>query len=112
MSWIAVHGRTKEQRCQPVNLEAIRLIRESVSVPVIANGDVRSLEDAVRVTEETGVHGVMAARGILSNPAMYAGYSHTPLQCVQDWVSEGFSQQVKDQAKIHCIDFRSTVVYL
>lgn len=28
----------------------------------------------------------MAARGILENPAMYAGYEHTPLQCVQDWV--------------------------
>ena len=28
----------------------------------------------------------MAARGILDNPAMYAGYNHTPLQCVQDWV--------------------------
>ena len=30
--------------------------------------------------------GVMAARGILDNPAMYAGYTATPLQCVQDWV--------------------------
>ena len=31
--------------------------------------------------------GVMAARGILNNPAMYAGYNCTPLQCVRDWVS-------------------------
>ena len=31
--------------------------------------------------------GVMAARGILDNPAMYAGYTSTPLQCVQDWVN-------------------------
>ena len=30
--------------------------------------------------------GVMAARGILDNPAMYAGYSSTPVECVQDWV--------------------------
>ena len=29
----------------------------------------------------------MAARGILDNPAMYAGYTSTPLQCVQDWVN-------------------------
>lgn len=28
----------------------------------------------------------MSARGILDNPALYAGYSHTPLACVQDWV--------------------------
>ena len=31
--------------------------------------------------------GGMAARGILDNPAMYAGYTSTPLQCVQDWVN-------------------------
>ena len=29
----------------------------------------------------------MAARGILANPAMYAGYEETPLECVKDWVS-------------------------
>ena len=32
--------------------------------------------------------GVMAARGILNNPAMFAGYQSTPLQCVTDWVSQ------------------------
>jgi hypothetical protein len=31
--------------------------------------------------------GVMAARGILTNPAMYAGYDSLPLQCIQDWVN-------------------------
>ena len=31
--------------------------------------------------------GVMAARGIMRNPAMYAGFDETPLQCIQDWVS-------------------------
>ena len=30
--------------------------------------------------------GVMAARGILANPAMYAGYDHTTMEVVQDWV--------------------------
>lgn len=36
------------------------------------------------------ISGVMAARGILTNPAMYAGYDSLPLQCVQDWVSNFF----------------------
>lgn len=39
------------------------------------------------------VQGVMAARGILTNPAMYAGYSHTPIECVSDWVSAQFTLQ-------------------
>ena len=61
-------------------------VKESVCVPVVANGDVRTEEDVLRVQEETGVDGVMSARGILDNPALYAGYSHTPLECVRDWV--------------------------
>lgn len=86
VSWISVHGRTKEQRNQPVNLQAIRLIRENVQVPVVANGDIKSLEDAEHVKEMTGVKGVMCARGMLQNPAMFAGFEDTPLQCIQDWV--------------------------
>lgn len=57
VSFISVHGRTKDQRCQPVDLEAVRTIKESVVVPVVANGDIRSLDDANRVHFNTGVDG-------------------------------------------------------
>ena len=33
----------------------------------------------------------MSARGILQNPAMYAGYDATPLQCVRDWIDISLS---------------------
>ena len=56
-SWITVHGRTKEQRAQPVNLEAIKIIKDSLQCPVIANGDIKSLEDAEKIAEFTGVNG-------------------------------------------------------
>lgn len=85
-SWVTVHGRTKEQRAQPVNLEAIKIIKDSLQCPVIANGDIKSLEDAEKIAEFTGVNGVMAARGILQNPAMFAGYDNTPLDCVKNWL--------------------------
>ena len=39
----------------------------------MANGDVRSLADAAQVRAATGVDGVMCARGMLENPAMFAG---------------------------------------
>ncbi|XP_070192063.1 tRNA-dihydrouridine(20a/20b) synthase [NAD(P)+]-like isoform X2 [Littorina saxatilis] len=90
-AWISVHGRTKDQRCQPVNCEAIRTIKDSVSVPVIANGDIKSLADVDNITEKTGVDGVMSARGILANPAMYAGFDETPVQCVKDWLDISLS---------------------
>ena len=86
ISWLSVHGRTVEQRKDPVNLEAIKLIAEHVQMPVIANGDIKTLDDVTKVCEFTGAAGVMSARGILNNPAMFAGYEHTPLECVQDWV--------------------------
>ncbi|XP_066298742.1 tRNA-dihydrouridine(20a/20b) synthase [NAD(P)+]-like isoform X1 [Branchiostoma lanceolatum] len=86
VSWIAVHGRTPSQRGEPVNTDAITLIKQSLSIPVIANGDIKNLEDVKHIHTSTGIDGVMAARGILQNPGMYAGYDQTPLQCVQDWV--------------------------
>ena len=49
------------------------LIFQAVRVPVLANGDVRSLADAAQVRDATGVDGVMCARGMLENPAMFAG---------------------------------------
>ncbi|KAL0962659.1 hypothetical protein UPYG_G00343510 [Umbra pygmaea] len=86
VSWITVHGRTVDERHQAVHFDAIKTIKDSLSVPVIANGDIKSLGDVETTQQLTGVDGVMAARGLLSNPAMFAGYSETPLECVWDWV--------------------------
>jgi len=57
VSFLSVHGRTKEQRNQPVNLDAIRLIRENLNIPVVANGDIKSMDDVGMVYEATGVQG-------------------------------------------------------
>lgn len=86
VSWITVHGRTPLQRCQPVNVDAIRVIAESLQVPVVANGDVKTVAIADSVRQQTGVTGVMAARGLLANPAMFTGAESTTLECLQDWV--------------------------
>ncbi|XP_076861704.1 G-protein coupled receptor 22-like isoform X1 [Brachyhypopomus gauderio] len=86
VSWITVHGRTPDERHQPVHYEAIRTIKDSLTVPVIANGDIRNLQDVESMHELTGVDGVMSARGLLANPALFAGFETTPLQCLWDWV--------------------------
>ena len=54
LSYIAVHGRTTSERHQPVHYDAIKLIKESVSIPVVANGDITSLCDVTSVSENTG----------------------------------------------------------
>lgn len=86
VSYIGVHGRTRHQRdSEPVNLEGMKFAREEAKgqVPIIGNGDVFTLRDAVRMREVTGVQGAMSARGLLSNPALFSGYEKTPFEAVE-----------------------------
>lgn len=84
VDYISVHGRLKAQRStEPPNLDAIKLIKNTVNCPVVANGDAFSIEDVKMIAEYTGSNGVMAARGILANPAMFAGYRTTPWHAVE-----------------------------
>ncbi|XP_066525264.1 tRNA-dihydrouridine(20a/20b) synthase [NAD(P)+]-like isoform X1 [Hoplias malabaricus] len=92
VSWITVHGRTVDERHQPVHYDAIKTIKESLSIPVVANGDIKSPGDVESVCRLTGVDGVMSARGLLANPALFAGYEFTPLRCVWDWVDIAVDQ--------------------
>ena len=75
LSFITVHGRTPQQRRQPVNAEAIALVKSAASIPVIANGDVHSLAALSALQRVTRVDGFMSARGVLSNPALFSSQS-------------------------------------
>nr|CAB3240152.1 tRNA-dihydrouridine(20a/20b) synthase [NAD(P)+]-like [Phallusia mammillata] len=86
LSYISIHGRTTAERYQPVHYDEIKLIKDLISIPVVANGDITSMEDVSQIHQITGADGVMAARGILSNPAMYSGFQQTPFDCIKDWV--------------------------
>jgi tRNA-dihydrouridine synthase B len=70
---IAIHGRTREQGFRgSVDLDGIRQVVQAVeSIPVIGNGDVRSIPDAARMLGETGCAGVSIGRGALANPWIF-----------------------------------------
>lgn len=68
---VAVHGRTRVQMYEgEANWDIIRKVKESVNIPVIGNGDVKTPYDAKRMLDTTGVDGVMIGRGALGNPWM------------------------------------------
>ena len=66
---ICVHARTRSQGYSgKADWSVIKAVKESVYIPVIGNGDVRSGEDARRMLDETGCDAVMIGRALLGNP--------------------------------------------
>ena len=72
-SLIAVHGRTKAQAYQgSADWDAIAEVKNAVGIPVIGNGDVRTVADITRIKVHTGCDGVMIGRAAIGNPWIFA----------------------------------------
>ncbi len=69
---VAVHGRTRVQMYGgTADWSTIREVKEAVSIPVIANGDIFSPRDAVRILKQTGADMAMIGRGCFGNPWLF-----------------------------------------
>jgi len=69
---LAVHGRTRACMYKGnAEYDTIRRIKETISIPVIANGDIMSVDDAKEVLRYTGADGIMIGRGAQGNPWIF-----------------------------------------
>jgi tRNA-dihydrouridine synthase C len=70
-SWITIHGRTKTQGYKPPAYWApIGEVRRALSIPVVANGEIWTLDDFKRCRDETGSEHYMLGRGALADPSL------------------------------------------
>ena len=78
---ITIHGRSRNMMYdgEPY-YEQIQQAKAAVRIPVIANGGIRSVEDAERMMEETGADGVMIARYALENPYIFSELAGIPVK--------------------------------
>lgn len=77
VSAITIHGRTRtEMYSGKADLDIIKRVKESVSIPVIGNGDIVDEESALKMFEYTGVDGIMIGRGTFGNPWIFKKIKH------------------------------------
>ncbi|MCC5897880.1 MAG: tRNA dihydrouridine synthase DusB [Phormidium sp. BM_Day4_Bin.17] len=74
---LTLHGRTRQQGYNgTAQWHWIRRVKEQLEIPVIANGDIVSVESAIRCLQETGADGVMCSRGTLGYPFLVGEIDH------------------------------------
>ena len=96
-SAITVHPRTREQRYgEKADWSIIKEVKDSLSIPVIGNGDIFTCYDAKRMIDETGCDAIMLGRGAIGNPWLIR-------QCI-DYLDEGIEpEKVSLDEKIEMI---------
>ncbi len=86
---LTVHARTKvEGYGPPARWEALAPLREALTIPLIANGDIRSLDDYQRCVAASGCEDVMLGRGALINPGLarqIKQHHHGEVSAPMDW---------------------------
>jgi tRNA-dihydrouridine synthase B len=77
ISALAIHGRTREQYYSgKADWDIIAKIKENISIPVIGNGDVFEVEDAINMIKKTNCDAIMIGRGAQGNPWIFKRINH------------------------------------
>lgn len=95
-SAITIHGRTRSEFYSGIaDWDIIKKVKESVKIPVIGNGDVKSPEDAKRLLEQTKCDGIMIGRGALGSPWIF--------EQVKTYLQDGTIRKISNKEKLETI---------
>eukprot|EP01080_Neovahlkampfia_damariscottae_P010205 gene10205-2624_t len=86
---LTVHGRTREQKGKNqglANWDIIKKIKETVSIPVFANGNIQEFDDVEKCMKYTGVDGVMSADALLFDPAFFSNKKISLITLAQEYL--------------------------
>ncbi|XP_018787061.1 PREDICTED: tRNA-dihydrouridine(20a/20b) synthase [NAD(P)+]-like [Bactrocera latifrons] len=112
-TFLTIHGRTMWQKTSdPLNIPAMAEVKKSVHIPLVVNGNIRSWQDAQELHDQTKADGVMAARGLLSNPALFDNNieeKETPIECVQKWLD--IATRAGDNIHFQCFHHHLTFMW-
>lgn len=111
VDFLAVHGRTRAGRFKAeVDYDSIARVKEAVSIPVIANGDIDSYEKAQYVLEHTGADGLMIGRGAVGSPWIFhqlkTGESEVTSTLRQQIILEHYDKMIEVYGDHGAIIFR------
>ena len=111
VDFIAVHGRTKKGAYKaPVDYDAIAAIKDAVSIPVIANGDITDLVKAKYVLDYTKADGIMIGRGAIGKPWVFhqiaSGDENISLELKKKIILEHFDNMITYYSDYGVVMFR------
>ena len=112
--YIAVHGRTRAGRYKaPVDYDALAEIKQSIAIPMFANGDIDTPAKAKWVREYTGADGIMIGRAAVGKPWIFKqikeGMDEPTPALIREVVLEHFDQMIKHYDKYGAIVFRKNL---
>lgn len=96
VDFVTLHPRTRKAFYSgEADWEAIKKLKENISIPVIGNGDIHLYSDIQKMIDFTGCDGVSIGRGALNNPFIFSGEDYPSIEKIMDLIKNHYKLKIK-----------------